>query len=143
MPDNFYITAERCLNAAVALNISPTDHKHLACYLSGYVAECAAKQIIMVVFSASPKDIKKAFSHGLTALSDWIQLIALDPAGHSIPLSHLPDFHSDAAQILAKWNPNNRYSNSCGWDGACSTNFIGEATSIMTKLAQLRASGII
>ena len=147
MPDNFYKTAERTMDASEILDGHQSEPSHIACYLAGYVVECAGKEIVMQKLQTTPEAVAHAFVHNLKDVSKWLVALALDATlSANIPPGHWPEFEIDAPTILKgihKWQPGKRYQENCGWDAVRRGLYLTEARSVMQKLTQLRVAGII
>lgn len=140
MADDFKATAEAMFESAFCLG-EAGQHRN-ACYLAGYVVECALKAMLLVRYDLANVP-RPAANRGGYRTHDLGQLDALltdlslsaEPRvlKYGLPLRV-------AAGIGAGWSPTHRYDGS-RW--TASDAYLEEATEVVDILANLELDGVL
>ncbi|HEO64409.1 MAG TPA: hypothetical protein ENI73_00920 [Spirochaetes bacterium] len=143
--DNYYLTAGRSFRSSHILH--ENDEFHMACYLAGYVIECYAKCVVMIVQGANSNQRKK-FGHNLEKLNKEIDYLLNDSTiSGLIDSKYLISIKIDCPTILIghnKWDPLNRYDDSGYWDNEnTSLSYQNEIKNVMNILKLMRTDGIL
>lgn len=141
--DNYYKTAER-MNGDSQL-LYNDERWFNCCYLSGYVAECYTKLILLKTMTKA--DVKK-FRHDLKKLSDELMNHFNDLIGvGNIPASFLHDLKQLCPTICTghqRWDPIKRYHDGSGlWEKNTAEKYREEIARLFQIILQMKISGVV
>lgn len=140
MPDDYLNTALRMRDDAKIL--FEKDRYYNACYLSGYVAECYTKYVLISLVNNSngvrytQRDIKQLFKHDIESLMNEICNTST-----MIPSQCRMDMRTKCTGIWNmsfKWNPYDRYGNNPNWGNkTVASSYLADAEAVCEYLLHL------